>query len=133
VLIYQLSRVITVSDELQKRERMKTLIASLALAAITASSASAALTEEQAHIFCPSVEGLAAAIMTARQGGHSMSAIRAVMQNVDGNSAGFVQDMAQMLVSIAYKEPQWHTESSRQDAINRFSVEAGIMCWEAVE
>lgn len=94
---------------------MKKLLIALALTAATTA---------QAETICETYSGLAGSIMDSRQSGASMATVIAVVRE---------DAYATQIAKTAYEQPRWHTDESRQRAIEDFRDAVYLECYKAVE
>ena len=99
---------------------MKKLILTVAL---TASFNVSALTKGDAS-WCELQGRVAHQIMSARQAGVKISK---TLSTVDDMPASY-QPAGTEMIMAAYKETQWHSESARADAAQRFSEKFEVGC-----
>lgn len=85
---------------------------------------SAATVQAQTMSFCNQLYDTSEAIMDARQSGVDL---RQMMQAADGNQ------LHEDMVKLAYKQPNYSTESYQQNAIKQFAEQFYLSCLEQMD
>lgn len=84
----------------------------------------ATATQAQTMSFCNQLYDTSEAVMDARQSGVDL---RQMMQAADGNQ------LHEDIVKLAYKQPNYSTESYQQNAIKQFAEQFYLSCLEQMD
>lgn len=106
---------------------MKKIIAITATSAIIAASTFPATAQNALAELCPAIGQLAAAIMTQRQSGASMSELMNTANNL--NAVEAVKELSRNTIIEAFGHPQYETQSYREQAVQEFRNKAELACY----